>query len=110
MEDALLRYVTAQLLPKQDDKEIGHYFFFVLEGIHSEFVFDKITVAGKYCYTLEAGLKSTFMVKISGGKHFNVTTLTREQALNTCKVDGKLLITSSMVLLEVGRNLIGRYS
>lgn len=103
MEDALLKYATAQLLLKLDDKGIDHYFFFVPEGIHPEFVFDKTTVAGKHCYTPEAGLKSTFTVKTSGGKRFKVTTLTREQALNACKVDGKLLITSSMVLPEAGR-------
>lgn len=103
MEDALLKYGTAQLLLKLDDKGTDHYFFFVPEGIHPEFVFDKTTVAGKHCYTPEAGLKSTFTVKTSGGKRFKVTTLTREQALNACKVDGKLLITSSMVLPEAGR-------
>lgn len=103
MEDALLKYATAQLLLKLDDKGMDHYFFFVPGGIRPKFVFDKITVAGKHCYTPEAGLKSTFMVKTSGGKRFKVTTLTREQALNACKVDGKLLITSSMVLPEAGR-------
>lgn len=103
MEDALLKYATAQLLLKLDDRGTDHYFFFVPEGIQPEFVFDKTTVAGKYCYTPEAGLKSTFTVKTSGGKRFKVTTLTREQALNACKVDGKLLITSSMVLPEAGR-------
>ena len=103
MEDALLKYATAQLLLKLDDKGMDHYFFFVPGGICPKFVFDKTTVAGKHCYTPEAGLKSTFMVKTSGGKRFKVTTLTREQALNACKVDGKLLITSSMVLPEAGR-------
>ena len=103
MEDALLKYATAQLLLKLDDKGTDHYFFFVPEGIHPEFVFDKTTVAGKHCYTPEAGLKSTFTVKTSGGQRFKVTTLTREQALNACKIDGKLLITSSMVLPEAGR-------
>lgn len=103
MEDALLKYATAQLLLKLDDKGTDHYFFFVPGGIRPEFVFDKTTVAGKHCYTPEAGLKSTFTVKTSGGKRFKVTTLTREQALNACKVDGKLLITSSMVLPEAGR-------
>lgn len=103
MEDALLKYATAQLLLKLDDKGMDHYFFFVAGGIRPKFVFDKTTVAGKHCYTPEAGLKSTFMVKTSGGKRFKVTTLTREQALNACKVDGKLLITSSMVLPEAGR-------
>lgn len=103
MEDALLKYATAQLLLKLDDKGMDHYFFFVPEGIRPEFVFDKTTVVGKHCYVPEAGLKSTFMVKTSGGKRFKVTTLTREQALNACKVDGKLLITSSMVLPEAGR-------
>lgn len=98
MEDALLKYATAQLLLKLDDKGMTHYFFFVPEGIHPEFMFDKATVAGKYRYTPEAGLKSTFTVKTAGGKRFKVTTLTREQALNACKVDGKLLLTSSMVL------------
>lgn len=103
MEDALLKYATAQLLLKLDDKGTDHYFFFVPEGIHPEFVFDKTTVAGKHCYIPEAGLKSTFTVKTSGGKRFKVTTLTREQALNACKINGKLLITSSMVLPEAGR-------
>lgn len=103
MEDALLKYATAQLLLKLDDKGTDHYFFFVPGGIRPEFVFDKTTVAGKHCYTPEAGLKSTFTVKTSSGKRFKVTTLTREQALNACKVDGKLLITSSMVLPEAGR-------
>lgn len=103
MEDALLKYATAQLLLKLDDKGTDHYFFFVPEGIHPEFVFDKTTVAGKHCYTPGAGLKSTFTVKTSGGKRFKVTTLTREQALNACKINGKLLITSSMVLPEAGR-------
>lgn len=98
MEDALLKYATAQLLLKLDDKGMEHYFFFVPEGIHPEFRFDKATVAGKYRYAPEAGLKSTFTVKTAGGKRFKVTTLTREQALNACKVDGKLLLTSSMVL------------
>lgn len=98
MEDALLKYATAQLLLKLDDKGMEHYFFFVPEGIHPEFMFDKATVAGKYRYAPEAGLKSTFTVKTAGGKRFKVTTLTREQALNACKVDGKLLLTSSMVL------------
>ena len=103
MEDALLKYATAQLLLKLDDKGMDHYFFFVPGGIRPKFVFDKTTVAGKHCYTPEAGLKSTFMVKTSGGKRFKVTTLTREQALNACKINGKLLITSSMVLPEAGR-------
>ncbi|RGZ58616.1 glycosyl hydrolase family 35 [Phocaeicola plebeius] len=103
MEDALLKYATAQLLLKLDDRGTDHYFFFVPEGIQPEFVFDKTTVAGKHCYTPEAGLKSTFTVKTSGGKRFKVTTLTREQALNACKINGKLLITSSMVLPEAGR-------
>ena len=103
MEDALLKYATAQLLLKLDDKGMDHYFFFVPGGIRPEFVFDKTTVAGKHCYTPEAGLKSTFTVKTSGGKRFKVTTLTREQALNACKINGKLLITSSMVLPEAGR-------
>lgn len=98
MEDALLKYATAQLLLKLDDKGMEHYFFFVPEGIHPEFMFDKATVTGKYRYAPEAGLKSTFTVKTAGGKRFKVTTLTREQALNACKVDGKLLLTSSMVL------------
>lgn len=103
MEDALLKYATAQLLLKLDDKGTDHYFFFVPEGIQPEFVFDKTTVDGKHCYTPEAGLKSTFTVKTSGGKRFKVTALTRKQALNACKINGKLLITSSMVLPEAGR-------
>ena len=98
MADALLKYATAQLLMKIDDNGIDHYFFFVPDGMMPQYVFDKMTVKGKNKFDVTAGLSSTFTVTTKSGKKIKVTTLTREQALNASKVNGKLLITDATVL------------
>ncbi len=98
MEDAVLKYATAQLFMKIDDNGKDHYFFFASEGMKTEYVFDKSTVRGKSLYTPAPGLKSTFSITTKGGRSIKITTLTREQALNSCKVDGKLLMTKATVL------------
>ena len=103
MGSALLKYATAQLLMKIDDKGTDHYFFFAPDGLVPEFVFDKSTVSGKNVFRPVAGLESTFTVKVKNGKNVKVTVLTREQALNSSKVDGRLLITEATVLPEEGR-------
>ena len=98
MDDAVLKYATAQLLMKIDDNGKDHYFFFTPDGMSTEYVFDKATVRGKSTFTPIAGLKSSFSIKTKAGKEIRITTLTREQALNSCKVDGKLLMTDATVL------------
>lgn len=98
MDDALLKYATAQLLMKIDDGGKDHYFFFTPDGMKTEYVFDKATVRGKNTFVPVTGFKSTFSIRTKAGKEVKVTTLTREQALNCCKVDGKLLITKATVL------------
>lgn len=98
MEDALLKYATAQLLMKIDDNGKEHYFFFTPDGMNTEYVFDKATVRGKNQFAPIPGLKSTFSIRTKAGKEVKITTLTREQALNSCKIDGKLLITEATVL------------
>ena len=98
MDDALLKYATAQLLMKIDDSGKNHYFFFTPDGMKTEYVFDKTTVRRKNTFVPVPGLKSTFSVKTKAGKEIKITTLTREQALNSCKVNGKLLITNASIL------------
>lgn len=98
MEDAILKYATAQLLMKIDDNGKDHYFFFTPDGMKTEYVFDKSTVRGTNVFAPLPGIKSTFSIKTKSGKTVKVTTLTREQALNSCKVNGKLLITKATVL------------
>jgi hypothetical protein len=88
MDGKLLKYATAQLLTKISDKGTPHYFFFAPEGVKPEFVF-----AGGRTFRPVAGFKSTFTYK-----GIKVTTLTRQQALNAVKVNGKLLITDATVL------------
>ena len=88
MDGKLLKYATAQLLTKISDKGTPHYFFFAPEGVKPEFVF-----AGGRTFRPVAGFKSTFTYK-----GIKVTTLTRQQALNALKVNGKLLITDATVL------------
>ena len=104
MNGALLKYATAQLMMKIDDKGGEHWFFFVPDGLKPEYSFDRNTVKGKSHFSVdEAGLESTFKVRTKNGKTLYVTTLTKEQAKNSCKVSGKLLITKSMVLPEDGK-------
>lgn len=114
MNGALLKYATAQLLMKIDDNSVEHYFFFAPEGMASEYLFDKATVKGKALYKPVAGFKSTFALKTATGKTVRVTTLTRQQALNALKVNGRLLIADATVLpredgadlLCLGRNTV----
>ncbi len=114
MDGTLLKYATAQLLMKIDDNGIDHYFFFAPEGMTTEYLFDKATIKGKALYKPVAGFKSTFALKTTTGKTVKVTTLTRHQALNALKVNGKLLIADATVLpredgadlLCLGRNTV----
>ena len=107
MQGAVLKYATAQLLMKIDDGGIDHYFFFAPTGMATEYVFDKTTVKGKNKFAPVAGFKSTFSVKTVSGKTIKVTTLTRQQALNALKVNGKLLIADATVLpTEDGADLL----
>lgn len=104
MNGALLKYATAQLLTKIDDNGNPHYFFFAPNGIEPEFVFDKATLkSGKSVVMPVAGYKSTFSVIAKNGEKILITTLTREQALQTAKVDGHILITDATVLPEKGK-------
>lgn len=98
MEDAVLKYATAQLLMKLDDNGIEHYFFFAPDGMKPEYVFDENTIKGNAVFTPVPGLKSTFMIRTKNNKKVKITTLTRQQALNSSKVNGKLLITDATTL------------
>lgn len=104
MDGKLLKYATAQPLMKISDKGTPHYFFFAPEGVKPEYAF-----AGSKTFRPVPGLKSTFTYK-----GIKVTTLTRQQALNALKVNGRLLIADATVLpredgadlLCLGRNTV----
>lgn len=98
MDGALLKYATAQPLMRINDNGTAHYFFFAPEGIRPEYLFDKASVKGKTLYQVQAGLKSTFSIKTADGHFVKITTLTRQQALDASKVNGKILITKSTVI------------
>lgn len=101
MEGALLKYSTTQLLAKVEEKNAVHYFFFAPEGLRTEYSFDKSTLSSsKEFYTPKPGLKSTFSITVKNGKTLKITTLTRQQALNTTKVNNHILITEATVLPE----------
>ena len=101
MEGALLKYSTTQLLAKVEEKNAVHYFFFAPEGLRTEYSFDKSTLSsGKEFYTPKPGLKSTFSITVKNGKTLKITTLTRQQALKTTKVNNHILITEATVLPE----------
>lgn len=98
IDGALLKYATAQPLMKINDNGVDHYFFFAPEGMTPEYLFDKTTIKGKELYRVKAGLASTFTLKTTNGKTVKITTLTRQQALDASKVNGRLLITKATVL------------
>lgn len=102
MEGALLKYATAQLLTRITDGKYIHYIFFAPEGLQTEYVFDKSTIkAGKHRFTPQSGTGSTFSLTTRTGKKIKVTTLTRQEALETMQLaDGRILITESTVLEE----------
>lgn len=91
MDGAILRYATAHPIMHIMDNGVPHYFFFTIDGMTPEYM-----IGGK-TYRPTPGFGSTFAVKGSKGR-VRVTTLTREQALNASKVNGKLLITSATTL------------
>lgn len=103
IDDATLRYATAQLLTMTEEQDLKHYFFFVPDGVKPEFAFKN--VKGKNIYRPVAGLNSTFTVKTKGNKQFMITTLTRQQARNAIKIDGKVLITEAAVIPQ-GNNCV----
>jgi hypothetical protein len=111
----LLKYATAQLLTKVDGCEGSHYFFFAPDGIRPEYAFDNGTVsdievsggrvekAGEITYVKSKGGKGPVIVVTGAdGSVVKVTTLTREQALDSyrAKLWGKerLVISDAMVL------------
>ena len=107
MDGALLKYATAQLLMKLDDRDTEHYIFFAPEGMATEYLFDAATVKGKNTFKPVAGLRSTFSIKTKAGNTIKITTLTRQQALDAVKIDNHLLITSATVLpSEQGADLL----
>lgn len=105
LSGVLLKYATAQLLAKVDDGGTDHYFFFAPEKMAAEYCFDDgIVKVG------EPGFGSTFT---HGG--VRITTLTREQAENAAKFDGRMLFTEAtatepapgcLELLSLGDNSV----
>lgn len=102
MEGALLKYATAQLLTKINDGSDSHYIFFAPDGLMPEFCFDESTIKNsKSVFTPSPGTESTFSINTADGHKILITTLTREQALNTTPIDNdRLLITDATVLLN----------
>lgn len=101
----LLKSATVQPLAKLTNGDVSHYFFFAPEGLNPEYVFDGCTIrGGMKKLTPIPGLESTIRLRSIAGKEILITTLTREQALNACKVivgvQERLLITSADVLQE----------
>lgn len=98
--DATLKYAIAQPLTKIDDRGTEHYFFYAPDGMQPEYVFEANTIKGRNKINSKVGLGSTFNITTRGGKKVKITTLSREQALNSMKVNDKLLITKATVMAE----------
>jgi len=107
LDGVLLKYATAQPLMRVIEGKTPHYIFFAPEGVSPIFVFaaDVKGNAGSKkvkIFRPTPGLKSTFAYQ-----GIKVTCLTREQALDASKVNGRLLITKATVLpSEEGATLL----
>jgi len=110
-----LNYATAQLLNKFEDAGHTHYLFYKIDGTLPEYQFNsgqieaietstgKISDDGDHITLIpEPGINSTAEILNKDGKKITITTLTREQALNTWKtrLAGKerIIISSSTIL------------
>jgi len=114
MDDVLLKYATAQLLTKIENKSVPHYFFFATESIEPEFVFNESTInsiktAGKKEHDKNAGFITvnprtgeTITLTKNNGSKIKITTLARKQAINAWKtvLFGKehLIISESTII------------
>lgn len=105
LDGILLKSATVQPLAKIIQKGKTHYFFFAPDGLKPEYIFDKKTLKGGTKKLVPTpGLESTVKLQSVAGNEILITTLTRAQALNACKVNTgageKLLITPADILQE----------
>ncbi len=103
MDGILLKTSTAQPLAVIRNGGVPHYFFFAHYGMAAEYVFDKNTLSGgKNILKPAPGLGSTVKLRSREGKEILLTTLTRQQALEACKVvtaaGERLLVTAADVM------------
>jgi beta-galactosidase len=105
MEGVTLRYATAQMLCKLQNKGETTYVFFANEGMKPEYVFESKaiqSIQSKQTSIITTGTAfkadvikpetpSLINVRLKDGKTINVLTLTNEQALNVWKgnINGK---------------------
>jgi hypothetical protein len=94
LDGVLLKYATAQLLTKIENKDQAHYFFYAPEGISPEFAVDRSTIEnigvtsgqtdtdGDISYiTVQPGTNSVIELTKADGSKVKITALTREQVL-----------------------------
>ena len=109
MDEILLKYSTAQLLTRLENKDTSHYFFFAPVGIDPEYVFDRSTLKdidleGNKVTTgnVTPAVGETITLTGKNGSNIKITTLSRQQADHTWKTTlfGKerLVISGSTVI------------
>jgi beta-galactosidase len=96
----LLKYATAQLFARMDDKKIAYYFFVASPGIATEFVFDAPTISSVTARTgnisrqggrtyVEGVTPSTgvaLQLHTHSGKRVRIVLLSEQQAENSWKI------------------------
>ncbi|WP_042462346.1 beta-galactosidase [Neobacillus dielmonensis] len=114
-----LNYSTCQPLTKLDLDWGAHYFFYEHQGMGAEYCFkeaqlgnyeclgaDIVQVAGKVIIKTISGLDTEIVLTGPVGKKVKITTLTREQALNSIKLDlwgqNRLFISKADLTLSNG--------
>ncbi len=119
-----LNYASAQLLTKIDISGEPHYIFFAVNGIKPEYQFEtseivsidieegEIAREGEFLYLNPvAGINSTATIYTKGGKSVRITTLKKEEALNSWLTvhDGiERIIISESAFMDDGEKLIAR--
>lgn len=116
LNGATLRYSTAQLLCKVNNKGVPYYFFFQVDGVRPEFVIENSTVktlnatcsrttdGGFSVIHPTAGLGEAFSVIAKDGAKAVVVLLTRKQAEQSWrfnfKGEDRLLISNANLLVD----------
>ena len=126
MNDALLKYATAQLLCKINHNSVDTHFFFAIDGIDVEYAFDSTTIKSvkadgakisssngrTYISGLKPGIDCIIHIVTASGVNADIVTLTAEQAKRCWKGQawGRQRVFLTEANLLFGRNDLKVYS
>ena len=113
LEDAFLRYSTAEPVMVLRNKKGLTYVFAQTISPKVEYQFDVKTIMGDQAiFEVEPGTDSLFKIETTGGKEVNILTLTNAQALQASKIsrEGEDYLVISQALVIGGRDRLSVFA